>query len=224
MSGYGQVAPPNVLQPDSADKAMSVQTIEEIGAVVKAAIWSGCSQFKRILSIHTKYMKPGYKIESLFMDQKRIDLQGSNREQFIAQRQIGLDEYQASTKLLYQNIENILQVEVREASHWLLLIPTVLKLYHCQGCADLNKVIQEALIQFTLSSVYTCRLLDFFIHKGRNRLFEVGLVMERLDEDLEEDIKRRKLQNIFYTEAELIHILKSVGEALMYVQLKVRST
>lgn len=97
-----------------------------------------------------------------------------------------------------------------------------MKLYRYQGCSHLNKIIKEALIQVRLASAYTCHLLDVSIRKS-NHLFEVALMMERLEGDLEADIRHRILQNIPYSEDEWRYILKCMAEALLYAKLKVNS-
>lgn len=66
-----------------------------------------------------------------------------------------------------------------------------MKLYHQTGIFNISKILKEALIQATLSSAFTC---DFSIHSGSRGLFEVRLVMGRLEGDLEADIKHRALQ------------------------------
>lgn len=112
-------------------------------------------------------------------------------------------------------------MEVLEASHSLLSFHTVVKLYHC-GFSNINSCIQEALLQIKLASAYTCKLLDIFIRKGSKNLFQVGLVMEKLEGDLEADMKYRVQMGNPYTEGELRCILKCIAEALVYAKLKVR--
>ena len=66
------------------------------------------------------------------------------------------------------------------------------KLYH-YGFCNLNGPIQEALLRMKVDSAYTCRLLDISICKSSKDLFEVGLVMERLEGDLAVDIRSREV-------------------------------
>lgn len=130
----------------------------------------------------------------------------------------------APTGPLYQKLDHVMRVEAWEGSSLLLQIPAIVKVYRCQYFWILDSVIQEALIQFTLTSPYTCKLLDLSIRSGSKRLFEVGLVIERLEGDLEADIKQRAKQDNYYAEDELMNIGMCVGEALLYAKMRVSHT
>lgn len=58
---------------------------------------------------------------------------------------------------------------------------------------------------------------------GSVDFLEVGLVLERLEGDLEADITSRIAKNAPYKEAELRHILECVAEALLYAKIRVRT-
>lgn len=229
MSGYDLGIQPNILRPDTNDTAMCTQTYEvcsyeEIEGIVKAAIWRRCNSFDQLSSIQIKEMMPGYKIELTYTSLREVSLQAFGKDNLTINRRIEYGDYRiASTSPLHQKEDLSLQAEVRDVTHSPLPLSAIMKLYHCD-LSSLNMVIQEALIQATLSSAYTRKLLDFSIRKGSNHSFEVGLVMERLEGDLESDITRRSQLDNRFTEAELMRILECMTEALLYAKIRVNST
>lgn len=226
MSGYNQAIPPILSGLSSTMQAVNAQTyghFHEIEAKVKAEIWRDRLQLESVLPVDPKEMKSEDKIELRYA--RDLGRQDSDGDNLITQRRMEFAEYTvAPTKPLHQNRDRILQVEVKEASHALLPFPAVVKLYHCQDYSNLKTVIQEAFVQVTLSSAYTCKLLDLSIREGSKSLIEVGLVMERMERDLQADINHRTLEQNPYIYVELKHILKCVVEALMYAKLRVNYT
>ena len=93
-------------------------------------------------------------------------------------------------------------------------------MYSCSGFSSLNKVLQEALLQTKMACAFTCKLLSISIRRGEG-MFKVGLIMEKLEGDLAEDIDRRASQKCPYTETELRYILECIAEALFYGKLMV---
>lgn len=215
------------LQVEHTSKLVTVQThtassLEEVEVLVKSAIWSSCSPGRLIAINVNRGKSTGYEVKWKFET-----LGEENDEEVvncsIEQREIGVENYKSEkTKPIYQNLSNLVPVEVLEASHTYISFPTVIKLYHCEF-SNISNVIQETIMQVRLASAYSCKLLDIFIRKGSKRLLEVGLVMEKLEGNLETDIELRVLQDNTYTELELRHILECIAEALLYAKLRVSS-
>lgn len=200
-----QAAPFQDLQPDSTEGTLTTQTckvnsFEEVEAVIKLAIWNRCSGSETLFAINIEKNKSessGYEVKLIY-----DSLDSGSSKEIVPKHMLrhqGFEDYKpANTCPLHQNHDNIVQVKVLEASHSVFPFPAVIKLYHC-GFFNINSLIQEALIQVKLTSAYTCKLLDLFIHEISNHSFEVGLVMERLEGDLETDIKNRSALNNWYT-------------------------
>lgn len=217
MSSHDRADP----QPDSTDKAVSTQICEvrspeQLGLLIKCAIWNRFSQPGELIAIKVIRRSGGYEVKL-----KYENSEGEFAPTNIFQQVV--EDYKSAPKPLYQNLDKVVPVEVLEASHSVLAFPAVIKLYHC-GFSNINRLIQEALLQVRLASTYTCKLLDLFVRKGSKTVFQVGLVMERLEKDLEADIKHRATLDNHYTEDELQLILDCTVAALLYAKLRVRLT
>lgn len=219
MADQAQAPLPLSSQSESTSKtlvtqAVTLSSLEEVEKLVKSAIWSGIT-LGRIVAVEVALSRLGeYRMEWVFETLREPNqLEVSHLQSKFVECTL------ASTQPLYRSHGTVVQVEVLEALFGFLAAPAVIKLYHC-GFANVNSVIQEALIQVRLTSAYTCKLIDMFIRTGSKDKLEVGLVMERLEEDLEMDVRRRKQDN-YFTENELRHILECVAEALLFAKLRV---
>lgn len=228
MSGGNQAAPSRDLQFDSTDKVVGTQTCEvsslrEVEVLVKYAIWERRVQIEELIAINvnrSKSERGGFEIRFEYDHFEENSVKGFDTKIIMQQQQESEYYLSDSTQPLYQKVDTVVPVDVLVASHSLLSFPAVIKLYHC-GFSNINRFIQEALLQVKLTSSYTCKLLDIFIRKGSKDLFEVGLVMERLKGDLEADIKHRVQLGNPYSESELRCILKCMTEALAYAKFRV---
>lgn len=159
----------------------------------------------------------------MFETSQEVNSQEFQRK-IIVNRRVKAEECKSASEVpLYTNKDNIVEVEVLETTFGVLAFPSVIKLYHC-GFFNIDHIIQEALLQIRVASRYSCKLFDLSIRKGSKSLFEVRLVMERLEGDLLADIRRCTVLNTTYTETELMNILECVTEALMFAKLRVCST
>ena len=208
-------------------KVYESNSIEEVSSLVKQAFHSICFS-GRLLAIHIVQGKSGqkkYEVICVFDNPERRNFEEFDKENLIAQQRIGLEDYPAApNKPLYERRDDLIQVEVLAASVGVITLPAVIKRFYCKGLFYVNECIQEALVQTRLSSAYTCKLLDFSIRLGERCWLEVELVMERLQGNLEEDIKHRVKEKNLYTETELLRILECVAEALLFAKLRVRTT
>lgn len=231
MAGEGKAPLPRHTNSESSGKAtvehvFKVNSLGEIEDLVKSAIWMGYCIPGRLVAIHFDRKLPKestYKVKWKFETSQSINPQDFERK-FVVNLSMKAGECKSASSVpLYTNKDTSVKMEVLTARLGVLATPVVIKTYHCGFC-NINDFIREALLQVRLTSDYTCQLLDFSICKGSEQLFEVRLIMERLEEDLEADIKRRESQKITYTEAELKRILECMAEALMFGKLRVRST
>lgn len=205
----------------------NVKSLQEAESLIKATIWRTSDSSERLLNIKVASslsVRGEYRVEMVFESLRQVASQEKASKN--TSQPVWLEEYeQASTDLLYQTPKGkLLPVEILEASAKDLALPAVMKLYYCSSSSYMNKVIQEALLQVRVSSAYTCKLLNLYISRGSIHLFEVKLMMEKLEGDLEVDIKHRAQKNNHYSEGELRYILKCVAEALLYAKLRVRVT
>lgn len=78
------------------------------------------------------------------------------RESTNTAQRVLLEKYElASAVPLYQNQkDNIISAEVIKVSNQNLTLPVLMELNHCRSFSYMNKVIQEALIQVRLASIY----------------------------------------------------------------------
>lgn len=184
MAGYQQASSSRNIHAHSTGTAVGIQTyetrsLEEVEALVKHAIWSNCSQLKEI---NVDRSKSGSGHE---MKLKYDNIGGNNVKEIdpkcVLRKSAKYWEYK-STSILYQNLlDTTVPVEVLEVSHTFLSSHRVIKLCHGSGYSSMNKTIQEALIQVRLASAYTCQLQDLAIRKGSIHIYEVELMMEKLD-------------------------------------------
>lgn len=225
MAGHDQVSLPLHSQPEGGrvTQVIKVKSLHEVESRIKAAIWkaSGSSEYPLEIKVAPSlFTTREYTMELVFGATKHVASQKIENKS-IAQR-MWLEEFESvSTVPFYQTPkDNLLPVEVLEASVQSLSLPAVIKLYHCKGFPNVNKVIQEALLQARVSSAYACKLLNLYISRDSMELLEVRLMMERLEGDLKADIEHRAQQDNHYSEGELKYILKCVAEA----KLRVKST
>lgn len=225
MSGYHQAAPPSDPHPQSTgNRTMGVvytrKSLGEVETLVKSAIWNTSNMPEELLAIEVsgyRLGKDGY-IVTLTYENSGVEEAEEIKKRRLIKRQMDMEEYKLASKgTLYQNQENIMHVEV-------LFIPTVIKIHRCKSLSYLSKAIQEALVQGRLANAYSCKMLDLFIRRDSEGMYEMGLVMEALDRDLRMDIKYRKSQDNHYTETELRQVLECVAEALRLAKQRVRST
>lgn len=204
-------------------KAIRLKSLGQVEKEVKAAIWRPFGSSGTLLDVNVSlnpHAEDKYIVKLMFETLGQVSPLETEEKDKV--QQVWLEEYESTpaTYPLYQNSERIMAVKVQKASVQGLALPAVMKLYYCRGCSDLNDVIREAFLQVRVASVYTCRLLNLYIGRGSRCLFEVRLMMERLDGDFERDIMHRAHGN-HYSEAELIDILHCVTEALLYAKLRV---
>lgn len=129
---------------------------------------------------------------------------------------VGLEAYEVGQSI-YAKTENVSRVCVLEGKELKLGRPVVVKLYECEY-TELTKVVHEALLQGKAESLHTCKLLDCSIRKGNRSQLEVGLVMEKLEGDLGQQIKRRDVQQSPFSEKELAQVLVEISDALMFAK------
>lgn len=178
------------LSPEDIGKTLVVQDIEvnsleEVESQVKFAIWKGYVH-ESLMAIHvarSKSENSKYTVELVFETSREINPQELDNKSIQNQR-LGFEGYKyARSEPLYQNYNNIVQVEVLETSVGVLALPVVIKWNRCNSLSPLKKLIQEALIQIRVAGTYTCKLMDIFILRGSKHLLEVGLMIERLERD-----------------------------------------
>lgn len=214
----------------SAGKQLVVQTYEEsslqaLEALVKSAIRierTGIRFPGRLVDIQFAYKAERYRVYCTFespRDQHLHDVLDGN---LIAEMSVKHEDYQIATKEPLSKCKgSIMKVEVLEASISAFEIPMVIKLYHC-GFINLNVPVLEALAQIRATSTYACKLIDIFIRAGTKNLLEVGLVMEKLINDLGADIENKARLRTPYTEEKLRQILENVADALFFMKSLVR--
>lgn len=193
MAGYEQAAPSKDLP--STDAVADTQTceasyLEEVEALLKFAIFRRHSELR---AIFVDCSRSGHRKQEVKLKFNRFE--ASSAQEFTVanaiQQEKKYGKYQP-TMTLYQKLATAIPIEVLETKHAIVAFCNVIKLIHCDGYANINIAIQEALIQARLASAYTCKLQDLFIRKGSQKFFKVGLVMEKLDGSLEIDIDFRK--------------------------------
>ena len=78
--------------------------------------------------------------------------------------------------------------------------------------------LREALIQMKVENRHTCELLDVGIEKGTVDLFEVSLVIKKMERDLGQDIRLRTTQHSSYSETDLMRIFHGISYALFFAK------
>lgn len=167
-------------------QVFKVNSIEEVEDRVKSEIWRSSCIPGRLVAIQIARGSSGeskYRVEWVLETSQAISLQAFDRKVTLYGRVKAEESLSAFTAPIYANNDSIVQVEVFEAKFEVPAVTAVIKVYHC-GFANINYLIQEALLQMRLASTYTCELFDLYIRKSSKNLFEVGLVMERLEGDL----------------------------------------
>lgn len=205
-------------------KSYERSILVEVDALLKSAIGlirAGSGLPSPLLTLQVFRSQKGYQVELVFEDLAGKEPEDFAKAGLLPEFVSGLDEYTlGQTQPLYQNPNNVSNVKVIEATLGLPARLVVIKLYHC-GYYNINLPIQEALLQRIAASTYVCKLLDVSLSKSSESLFQVGLVLERLDGDLQADVKRRLALQVPYTETELLNILGCVSDALLYAKLRV---
>lgn len=209
-------------------KAYDHLSLEEVDSLLKSAIRMHRSSGRvagPLLAVQVGRCRAaqGYDVEWVFANTRGRDIQEFATDSVLSGLKVGLEEYELVQKPpIYENKANIVKVEIVEATIGLPPRPVVIKLYH-SDFANIERILQEALLQVKAASAFTCRLLDISIRRGFIDFLEVGLVMERLEGDLEADVTYRKGKNKPYTEGEMRGILECVAEALLYAKLRVKA-
>lgn len=159
------------------------------------------------------------KLEWVFANPGKRHPQGYTKETVLSDLHVRFDDnHLAIAELLYTS-GRLPQTEVFEANIGVPARPAIIKRSH-SGYLNFSIPIREALLQTRVRSKHVCKLLDINIHRGSKALFEVDLVMERM----EAEALRRQMQNAAYTEIELRSILDCVADALLFAKLRVRIT
>ena len=196
-------------------------SLEEVNQLVKLAIHSfKCSSLSSALqSLTVKSERKGYKVK--FMLDKRADLGLEDLKQTEASLNL-FSEFEDNEKgqIIFENESTHIKIIVFEGHYQLLRKPVIVKQCNIQGLLYLNEYIKKALLQVKVESLYICKLFDISVRHGTSAYFEVNLIMEGLERDLQEDIKSRVFQQNPYTEEELIHILVEVSDALIFTKLQ----
>lgn len=203
------------------EQVIKVKSLVQIEKKVRSAIWRPFGPPGRLFDIKVS-LNP-YIVKLVFETSGQVF--PLETEEKTKVQHVWFEEYESTptTDLLYKNPERVMAVEVQETSVQGLALPVVRKLCQCQGCLHLNDAIREAFLQVRVASAYSCKLLNLYISRGSGCLFEVGLILEKLNGDLEMDMKHR-LHGNHYSEAELINTLHCVTEALLYAKLRVKFT
>ena len=116
--------------------------------------------------------------------------------------------------VLYQNPEN--RVTVFSGSYKGL--PAAIKERIHESLPEANSALREVLSQIQLDHESICKVYDCFLEPLETGDIRSVIVVELMDQDLFELIKQRGMQAAYWSEAELLDILRNLTEVLVYAQ------
>lgn len=215
-----------VFEAESAGKQVVIKiyerrTLEEVQQLLKSAVHLckvSCLLPGPLKSLRVSQCKDteGYKVEWVMGRRRDKEMEELIQPDLWPDAEAKFEAYD-SLPPLYEEWSKVCPVSVLEGKSVLSERPVVVKQYH-SGYYGLNNFIMEALLQVKVESLYSCKLLDFFVRPGNRSRLEVGLVMERFERDMGEDIRQRADKGLHYTEQELVHVLIEVSDALMFAK------
>lgn len=111
-------------------------------------------------------------------------------------------------------------VNVHEGVSNTLSVPVVIKTYICANVGAAASSLEEVFIQSPFKHANICQLYDLCIYQSKRKI-KVGLVLERLQMDLEYEAECRVHRQQGYEEAELWGLLVQAVEGLLHIKEKV---
>lgn len=202
-------------------------SLQELEVFVKSAldlIRSGINLPGPLISMTVDIRSVGkYLLEWTFVNPGKRLPQDFTRDTVLSNLRVRLGGKNSSEPKPLCTQDNVVKTEVLETTIGMPPRAAIIKRYQC-GPSNFSIPIKEALLQERVRSKHTCRLLDINICRGSSALFQVELVMEKLERDLAADIQSRKNANSPYTGGELWLILDCIADALFFAKMRVRTT